>query len=171
MQKKNLENQKTPQIDDRPAVDTKVSEKIEAKEGPSKRFKTHFNSQPEKGEILPALQPGLTVPNQSMTIREIFQRHAAGLPLTGSKIPYYEDEEMQDIIPPDWEKMDLSEKHDFVEQAVIHKQEIEKRLRAIQKTVQQEQFKREKEANRKENQQPAPSAGQENIPKSNTDGK
>lgn len=57
---------------------------------------------PEKKSSLPSL----TIPDQTMTVRELIERHVRGLPLDGEKIPVYygEDEEMPDI-----RRMDLSE--------------------------------------------------------------
>lgn len=64
-------------------------------------------------------KPSLTIPDQSMTIREILERYARGLPLGGQKVPIYngEDDDM-----PDLERLDISEKHELFESV---KDEIE----------------------------------------------
>lgn len=48
-------------------------------------------------------KPSLTIPNQSMTLNEILKRYAAGLPVTGQKIPIYEGE---DFDVPNFYRMD-----------------------------------------------------------------
>lgn len=47
--------------------------------------------------------PSLTIPNQSMTLREILKRFASGLPVTGQKVPLYEGE---DFDVPHFHRMD-----------------------------------------------------------------
>lgn len=55
-------------------------------------------------------QPSQTVPDQIMTIQQIMDRYARGLPLAGAKVPIYEDEETQDLGLPDMSRMDAIEK-------------------------------------------------------------
>lgn len=64
-----------------------------------------------RGEI--NVRASLTVPNEAMSLREIMDRYARGLPLTKSnrtEIYHGEEEEM-----PDLRKMDLSEIHDLAQ--------------------------------------------------------
>jgi hypothetical protein len=57
--------------------------------------------------------PSKTVPDQSMSIPELIRRYASGLPLGGAKVPLYEGEE--DVLQGvNFQKLDLSEKHDFM---------------------------------------------------------
>lgn len=59
----------------------------------------------------------LTVPDQTMTVREILERFAKGLPIGAGKVPLYdEDDEL-----PDPRYLDLTERQELTEQA---KQEI-----------------------------------------------
>lgn len=80
-------------------------------------FKTSTNAEQfDKGiyghsEINP--YPSLTIPDQAMTIPELLRRHTQGMPLTGSKVPFYDGEDPQ----PDLEHMDLSEVQAFVRKA------------------------------------------------------
>lgn len=67
-------------------------------------FKHHFNSTPAKGEVNTA--PSMTVPDQSLTIREIMQRYARGIPLDSGRVPMYQED---DEFVPDLERMDLAE--------------------------------------------------------------
>lgn len=61
--------------------------------------------------------PSLTVPDQTMSIRTILERHSRGLPI-GGRIDLYYDED-DDL--PDPRTLDLAERQELVEQ---FKQEI-----------------------------------------------
>lgn len=52
---------------------------------------------------------GHTVPNDAMSIREILDRHARGLPLGGSRVPIYEPD--SDL--PDPRTLDLAERQEL----------------------------------------------------------
>lgn len=73
------------------------------------KIRTQFQdvAVPDKGEVNNL--PSRTVPNQSMTVIQIMQRFAAGLPVDGQKVQMWEESEM-----PDLNKMDLSEKFDLL---------------------------------------------------------
>jgi len=51
-------------------------------------------------------KPSLTIPEQTMTVRQLIERHVRGLPLDGAKIPIFNGEE-DDM--PDLRTLDLSE--------------------------------------------------------------
>lgn len=77
------------------------------------QFKTQYNQRDvydgnkfEKKSFL----PHMTIPSQSMTIREIMERQARGLSITDGKVPIYDGEEY-DL--PDLKTMDLSEIEDY----------------------------------------------------------
>lgn len=59
--------------------------------------------------------PSLTVPDQSMSVRELMRRSAQGLSL-GGRIPMYEGtgEDDDDLSLPDWHRLDLTEKADLI---------------------------------------------------------
>lgn len=67
---------------------------------------------PSHGEV--NTQPSLTVPDQSMSIQEILNRYARGLPLDGQRVPVYHGE---DNIFPDPKYMDLVDRAEFAEAA------------------------------------------------------
>lgn len=73
-------------------------------------------------------QESKTVPDQSMTLRELLVRYAKGLPLEGAKIPIWEGEEGFDIDP---EKLDLAEREELAEKA-------REELKAINERVKEE---------------------------------
>jgi len=54
--------------------------------------------------------PSMTVPDQTMSIRTILDRHSRGLPIDGIKIPIYDGEE-NDL--PDWRRLDLAERQEL----------------------------------------------------------
>lgn len=101
-------------------------------------FKNHYNSKPDKGEVNNL--PSLTVPDQTMSLREIVRRYAAGYPVEGQKEPQYfgEDDDMPDI-----KKMDLSEIEDYANEYKKHIETFEnvKKTAAEKKAAKQ----REKE--------------------------
>lgn len=67
--------------------------------------------------------PSETVPDQTLSIREILERYARGLPLDGQRVPIYdEDDEM-----PDPKHLDLAERQELKEQYAEEIQEIKRR--------------------------------------------
>lgn len=69
-------------------------------------------------------KPSMTVPDQSMTVKEILDRHARGLPLDGRKVPMYEGE--TDM--PDLKGLDLAERQALYELAQQELEEIKQKL-------------------------------------------
>ena len=55
-------------------------------------------------------KPSMTIPDQTMSIRTILERHSRGLPIDGMKIPIYDGEE-NDL--PDWRRLDLAERQEL----------------------------------------------------------
>lgn len=79
------------------------------------KIKTQWNKHlfPDYYEI--NNQPSLTVPDQTMTIKQILDRYARGIPFDNAKIPIYdgEDDVLEGI---NWQSMDLTEREAFKEQ-------------------------------------------------------
>lgn len=102
------------------------------------QFKTPYNLKDfptPKGEI--NYQPSMTLPDQSMTIREILQRHQSGLPTTGQRVPFYQEEGTDGVTQQEFQRLDLAEQQQIIEQ---HKYELEQiKLRANQKAVELKQ--------------------------------
>lgn len=72
------------------------------------KFKTHYNAKdfPDPGER--SIQPSLTIPDQSMSIQEMIDRHRRGLPIRGYADAEYTDQ--ADILEGrDLRQMDLEE--------------------------------------------------------------
>lgn len=59
-------------------------------------------------------KPSLTVPDQTMSIQELLDRYAKGLPLDGQKVPIYrgDDDDM-----PDLTHMDLADRERAIDEA------------------------------------------------------
>jgi len=55
-------------------------------------------------------QPSMTIPDQTMNIRTILERHSRGLPIDGMKVPIWDGEE-NDL--PDWRRLDLAERQEL----------------------------------------------------------
>lgn len=72
-------------------------------------------------------EPSLTVPDQTMSIREILSRFASGLPVGGSKQPLYDEYESDEYIP-DPRYMDLADRQEFAEMYKQEFQEIKERV-------------------------------------------
>lgn len=80
--------------------------------------------------------PSKTIPDQSMSIAEIISRTQKGLPVTGVRVPMYN--ETEDGIMPDLRNMDISEIYEL-------KQRIAAKERAIRKQLQEQEEKRQQE--------------------------
>lgn len=53
----------------------------------------------------------MTVPDQSMSLKEILDRFARGLPVTGARVPMYDEEDDM----PDIRTLDLAERQEYAE--------------------------------------------------------
>lgn len=75
------------------------------------KFKTQYNAQDfkQRGEI--NYMPSKTIPDQTMSIRELLQRHTRGLPLPQNSNYYFDGEE--EFQSPDFSRMDLAEVEEF----------------------------------------------------------
>lgn len=70
-------------------------------------IKTYFNSVPYSGKVF--TQPSLTVPDQTLSIREILDRYARGLPLE-VRTPIWDDNADENDVMPDPRTLDLAER-------------------------------------------------------------
>lgn len=76
----------------------------------------------------------MTLPDQSMTVKEIMQRHSVGLPSVGATVPVYDSELEPDFdhdtdLPPDLRKLDISEVKDLQQSNKEKIADIQKKLR------------------------------------------
>ena len=71
--------------------------------------------------------PSETMPDQSMSVQELVYRYTHGQMLSGTRTPIYEQE--GDIeFPANWDKLDISEKHAFIDEKRKEYEEISARL-------------------------------------------
>lgn len=98
------------------------------------QFNTYYKREKDKGEINNA--PSKTVPSQSMTIREIINRTQKGLPVTGVRVPMYN--ETEDGIMPDLRNMDISEIYEL-------KRRIQQTERTLRKKLEEEEEEKQRE--------------------------
>jgi len=76
-------------------------------------------------------QPSLTVPDQSMSIKTILERHARGLPVGGRLDEYYDEE---DTLPYPL-TLDLAERQELVEKYSQEIKEIKSRKKNVSTNV------------------------------------
>ena len=56
-------------------------------------------------------QPSMTIPNDTMSLRQMLDRYARGMALPERPLPYYDEEN----VFPNMAKMDLTERADYLE--------------------------------------------------------
>lgn len=77
------------------------------------KFKNHYNASQFKDHNETNTKPSVTIPDMSMSIRQIMDRYARGLPLGGIRVPVYDGDE---DFYPDPKTMDISERAEFIQQ-------------------------------------------------------
>lgn len=88
--------------------------------------KTYLNRDlfPKKYEI--NTLPSMTVPDQSLTMRQILDRYARGLPLD-VKVPIWTDDDELNPLP-DIRTLDLSERDDMLRSARAELDEVKRKI-------------------------------------------
>lgn len=100
------------------------------------RFKTQWNAELFPAKYAVNSQPSMTIPDQTMTVKQIMDRYAHGLDPIGQKVPMYygEDEQME----MDINRLDLSERYQWIAQNRIRMAELRDRLQNPDKYKEQE---------------------------------
>lgn len=108
------------------------------------KWPTNYNRPKYKGTLRPEKNklPSMTVPDQTMSIKEILDRHTRGLPIAGQKIAFYDPEDDM----PDLSKMDLAERQEHMEAAAeeikaIQEREETRKKEAAEKKAAKKEFK------------------------------
>lgn len=109
------------------------------------KFKTPYNaaSFPKQIEVIDPKRTSTTVPNQSMTITEIYRRYASGRSLSGVRQPIHDDDGNRqfalsfDDYLPNLETIDLADRQAMMETAKAHLEDVKKRLDAYAKAQKQ----------------------------------
>lgn len=114
------------------------------------KFKTQWNAAAFPKQIEKPTGVSNTVPNQSLTIQEIYRRYASGRPLTGVKTPIFDDDgeghELGfDDFLPDMSKMDLADRQALLEAAKEHMDDVKRRLNATAEARKRQKEEKEKE--------------------------
>lgn len=79
------------------------------------KFQKQWDYHPDKQHYSKNTLPSLTIPNDAMSIPEMLDLYARGLPVDGmEKVPVYHGEEQH---YPDMSKMDLADQEAFIEYA------------------------------------------------------
>lgn len=103
-------------------------------------------------------QPSITIPDQSMTVKQMLERHNSGMPVSlfGADPTYSEDE------LPDLRKMDLSEIQDlreFIQEKIKNAQQAAVKAKEAKEAAEKAEFmafRKLKEEQRLQEQQPKP---------------
>ena len=106
------------------------------------RFKTHFNMRTAENRKDKEYnyQPSLTVPDQTLSIREIMDKYRRGIPLPAGKEPVYDGEDAP-FNEDDLKKMDISERQELLEQSKIDVQELQEKAQRENKEAQEKKRK------------------------------
>lgn len=95
------------------------------------KFKTQWNADEfprSPGETNTGISE--TIPDQSLSVREIMTRHAHGLPVSGERVPVYHGEEE---FLPDPNTLDLAEREDL---KIQNAEEIKRHREALNDKIQ-----------------------------------
>lgn len=93
--------------------------------------------------------PSKTVPDQTMSVREILERHARGLPTGGQKIPVYTETEDSDGSEalPNLKYMDLAEREEIIDRYREEKEQIEERIKKAKEHAKAKSKQKQESAN------------------------
>lgn len=87
-----------------------------------------------------------TVPGQTMTVREMIRRHAAGLPVLGGKVPLYATDEEKALGIPDLSRLDRADQEqvlaEYRDQLNEMKKELERKTALIRQKQLDEQIEK-----------------------------
>ena len=103
-------------------------------------------------------KPSETVPDQTLTIKEILDKYAKGIPISNAKVPVYDEDEND--VTPDLAHMDLVDRENYMEERYGHlKSELEAIQKAAATKAADEEFEKRLAQWKKDNpEKPPPSA-------------
>lgn len=106
------------------------------------RYRNNYNANntPVRGEFPGVKRLSKTIPNQSMTVREMIIRFASGLPISGSKRPDIFSDDAEDM--PNIDRMDHVERENYYRELQEKRDAAEKRVRDA--NLKAEEMRREK---------------------------
>lgn len=106
------------------------------------KFKTPYNSIPDPGESF--RNPSLTLPDQTLSIKQIMDRYASGRPLTDVKTPHYNGED-DDFFPPNFDRLDLIDRKDLLDVQKLRISEIRQKIDEKRKQTEEQKQKQAQE--------------------------
>lgn len=113
------------------------------------KFHTNYNEEPliqKVPHIYSEPDPvSQTIPDASMPIREIVRRFAAGLPVQGQRVGFFD--ELEPV--PDLQRMDLAEREEAILQVEEELKEIETRQQQRNREKQEREARKKFEAEQK----------------------
>lgn len=66
----------------------------------------------------------MTIPDQTMSMTEILQRHRQGLPTMGARTTFYEEEGTEGMTQQEFQKLDLADQEQIIKQRKYQLEEI-----------------------------------------------
>lgn len=105
-----------------------------------KRYQTQLDYDYTKQRNEKNTLPSETIPDETMTVREIFQRYANGQPLNGNGRTPMTDE-LKAALPLNWSTMDISEKYSFAEEYKIKLTEAKRLIEENEKEENEKAYK------------------------------
>lgn len=91
------------------------------------RIKNYLNRDTFPKNYKHFTMPSETIPDQSLTIRQILDRYARGLPLDAKQPLWDHNADIDDVLP-DPRTLDLAERQDFVIQAKAELDEVKAKI-------------------------------------------
>lgn len=104
-------------------------------------FKNPYNAKNFKQERERNTLPDLTVPDQSLTVAELVYRFTHNMSLGGRVGTYDSDAEIE--FPADWDKLDISEKHDWLQERKEEFDQLSEKMQAHRNKLEKEKRERE----------------------------
>lgn len=97
------------------------------------------------------LKPSCTIPDQTLSIREIMRRFARGIPLSGN-VPVYEDQDSLNTSDGvDFNTLDLSEQYALIEERKAELLKIRKNMESVKISREKQRIIQEYEAQKAKN--------------------
>jgi hypothetical protein len=96
------------------------------------KVKNHTNRESFPKNYKLFTMPSETIPDQTLTMRELLDRHSRGLPIN-VKTPIWDEESDIDDIMPDPRTLDISERQEFANSAKAELEGIKEKLNTIAK--------------------------------------
>lgn len=125
------------------------------------RFKTPYNALRHQKDQEVNHEPSKTIPDQSMSLKEILDRHSKGLPVLGERVPIYHGE---DEFFPNTAKLDLAEQQELKNSVGREIERVKATLEAIKSRKAEEARVATQNASKPKGEAPTPQNNQADTP-------